>query len=75
MVNAPVPVIAAPIDTASVVTVRLLAPMAIVPDEPVERDAAVTLVLPNTLMPPTAPLKATLELPGLIETVRAEELS
>ena len=75
MVKAPVPVIAAPIEMVSVVTVRLLAPMAIVPAEPVEKEEAVMVVLPSTLTPPTAPLNATLEVPGLTETVRAEELS
>ena len=75
IVKLPVPVIFAPIAIASVVTVRLLAPIVIVPAGPVLNEAAVIVVFPRTLIPPTAPLKATVELPGLIDTVRAELLS
>ena len=55
IVSVPVPVIAAPISIASVVKVRLLTPIVIVPPltvtplgAPVTTDAAVMLVVPRT---------------------------
>ena len=51
--------------------VKALAPIAIVPEAPVVNAAAVMVVAPRTLMPPTAPFMVTVPAPALMVRARA----
>ena len=75
IVNVELPEIVAPISIEFVVIVSALAPMLKVPLAPVVTVLAVIEVAPKTLLPPTAPLIATVAVPALIPTVRADVLS
>ena len=72
MIKVLVPEMLVPMEIASVVIDQVLAPIAIVPPLPVTREPAVTEVAPNTLPPPTAPLKVVVAEPELIATVGVE---
>ena len=75
IVNVELPEMVAPISIEFVVIVSALEPILMVPLAPVVTVLAVIEVAPNTLLPPTAPLIATVAVPALISTVRADVLS
>ena len=75
IVRADEPVIEAPTSRTFAVIVKALAPILIVPLAPILTVPPVILVAPNTFEPPTAPLIATVAVPALMPTVRAEVLS
>ena len=71
MVSVEEPSIIAPRAIASVLMVSALAPMAIVPEAPVVKAAAVMVVAPNGFVPPTAPFMVTVPPPALMVRARA----
>ena len=69
------PDILAPISKVLAVIVNALAPILMVPLAPIFTVPPEILVAPNTFDPPTAPLMATVAVPALMPTVRADVLS